>query len=94
MSQLRGDLAAVWNRYHKPIWLTEFALIDFSHGKRFPTQSEQAAFVTAACAMLSSLSFVQCYAWFGLPASDGDQTGLFRSGTDITAVGRAYVAAK
>jgi RNA polymerase sigma factor (sigma-70 family) len=94
VSQLRSYLTAVWNRYHKPIWLTEFALIDFSTGTRFPTQAEQAAFVTASFAMLSSLSFVQRYAWFGLPASDKDQSGLFRSGTDITAVGRAYAAAK
>jgi len=94
VSQLRAYLTAVWNRYHKPIWLTEFALIDFSSGTRFPTQAEQAAFVTAACSMLSSLSFLHRYAWFGLPASDKDQSGLFRSGTDITTVGRAYVAAK
>jgi hypothetical protein len=94
VSQLRSYLTAVWNRYHKPLWLTEFALIDFSNGTRFPTQAEQAAFVTASFSMLSSLSFVHRYAWFGLPASDKDQSGLFRNGTDITAVGRAFVAAK
>ncbi|WP_027344832.1 sigma-70 family RNA polymerase sigma factor [Hamadaea tsunoensis] len=94
VSQLKSYLTAVWNRYHKPIWLTEFALIDFSNGTRFPAQADQAAFVTAAFQMLGGLSFLQRYAWFGLPASDKDQSGLFRSGTDITTVGRAYVAAK
>ncbi|MEK8169389.1 glycosyl hydrolase [Streptomyces sp. M19] len=32
--QLRGYLQAVYDRYHKPIWLTEYALTDFSSGTR------------------------------------------------------------
>jgi len=95
VDQLRRYLRAVYERYKKPIWLTEFALIDFSGGAaRFPTQAQQAAFVTAAAKMLGGLSFVQRYAWFGLPATDKDQSGLFRSGTTPTAVGRAFVAAR
>jgi RNA polymerase sigma factor (sigma-70 family) len=95
VDQLRRYLRAVHERYGKPIWLTEFALIDFSGGgARFPTQTQQAAFVTAAARMLGGLSFLQRYAWFGLPATDKDQSGLFRTGTTPTAVGRAFVAAR
>ncbi|MEH1168719.1 glycoside hydrolase family protein [Micromonospora sp. CPCC 205539] len=94
VNQLRSYLQAVHNRYQLPIWLTEFALIDFSNGVRFPSQAQQAAFLTAATRMLSGLSWLHRYAWFGLPATDKDQTGLFRSGSTPTAVGRAYQAAR
>jgi hypothetical protein len=44
--------------------------------------------------MLGGLSYVQRYAWFGLPAADsGPSTGLFHSGPSVTAVGRAFEAA-
>ncbi len=62
VSQLKGYLQAVYDRYKKPIWLTEFALIDFSNGTRFPTEAQQAAFVTESAKMLQSLPFVERYA--------------------------------
>ncbi len=92
VSQLRSYLQNVYNRYRLPIWLTEYALIDFSNGTRFPTQDQQAAFVTASATMLKSLSYVQRYAWFGLQSSDDAQSGLFRAGPQITAVGNAFRA--
>ena len=94
VSQLHAYLQAVHDRYHLPIWLTEYALIDFSHGTRFPTGPEQAAFVTASTRMLAGLPYLQRYAWFALPASDtAPSTGLFRSGPVATDAGRAYEAA-
>jgi len=94
VSQLKSYLQAVWNRYHKPIWLTEYALINFSNGTHYPSESEQAAFVTASTKMLDNLSFLQRYAWFALPAADdGPSTGLFTSGPKITDVGKAFEAA-
>ncbi|MGW5576694.1 sigma-70 family RNA polymerase sigma factor [Micromonospora chokoriensis] len=95
VDQLRQYLQAVYQRYRKPIWLTEFALIRFDGGgAQFPGQEQQAAFLTAATAMLGQLSYVQRYAWFGLPATDKDRSGLFSSGTQTTAVGRAFQAAR
>ncbi|MGC4750666.1 glycoside hydrolase family protein [Micromonospora sp. DT201] len=94
VNQLKSYLQAVHDRYKLPVWLTEFALIDFSNGVRFPTQAQQAAFLTAATRMLGGLSWLHRYAWFGLPATDKDQTGLFRTGSEATAVGRAYQAAR
>jgi hypothetical protein len=95
VNQLRTYIQAVYDRYHKPIWLTEFALMKFtSGGTVYPTQDQQAAFVTGSAQLLASLSFVARYAWFALPASDtGDSTGLFRSGPTVTTVGKAFEAA-
>ncbi|MDG4792990.1 sigma-70 family RNA polymerase sigma factor [Micromonospora sp. WMMD1082] len=93
VDQLRSYLQAVYDRYRLPIWLTEFALIDFSNGVRFPSQAQQAAFLTAATRMLGGLPWLHRYAWFGLPATDKDQTGLFRTGSEATAIGRAFRAA-
>lgn len=92
VSQLRGYLQAVYARYHKPIWLTEFALINFSGSPKFPTQAQQSAFVTNAAAMLDSLPFLERYSWFALP-SEGEDTGLYRSSGQPTDVGLAYRAA-
>jgi hypothetical protein len=94
VGQLKSYLQAVYERYHKPIWLTEYALIDFSQGTRFPTAQQQAAFVTASTRMLAGLPYLRRYAWFGLPAADsGPSSGLFRSGPVATEAGRAFQAA-
>jgi len=94
VNQLRGYLQAIWNRYHKPIWLTEYALMRFANGGvTVPTQQEQVAFVNGSTAMLASLSFVERYAWFSLPAKEANSTGLYRTGTTTTEVGAAYRAA-
>ncbi len=94
VSQLRGYLEAIHARYHRPLWLTEFALIRFGTQTSFPSPRLQAAFVTAATAMLQHLSFLQRYAWFALPATPGDGTaGLFRPGAIATTAGRAFESA-
>jgi hypothetical protein len=95
VSQLRSYVAATYARYHKPIWLTEYALINFGSGQKYPSASNQAAFVTASTTMLQSLGYVEHYAWFALPTStDGtDGTGLYRPGGVATAPGKAYAAA-
>lgn len=95
VAQLRSYLESVHDRYGLPIWLTEYALIDFAPaGPIYPTDAEQAAFVTASVRMLDRLSFLRRYAWFALPApSSGPSTGLFAPGPRATAVGLAFVRA-
>jgi RNA polymerase sigma factor (sigma-70 family) len=93
VSQLRTYLQAVYDRYHKPIWLTEYALIDFSNGTRYPTSAQQSAFVTASARMLDSLPYVHRYAWFGLGTADsGPSSALFGPGGKATDSARAYEA--
>jgi hypothetical protein len=93
--QLRGYLQAVHDRYRLPIWLTEYALIKWVGGDSvFPTDDQQAAFVTASTAMLQGLPYVERYAWFALPTSrDRQGTGLYRDGAVPTPAGVAYRAA-
>ncbi|GIJ76638.1 RNA polymerase sigma factor, sigma-70 family [Micromonospora phaseoli] len=93
VGHLRSYLEATHRRYGKPIWLTEFALINFSGGAKYPTDAQQAAFVTGAARMLEDLPYVQRYAWFGLPATADSGTGLYRADGQLTAAGRAYRAA-
>ena len=92
--QLKSYVQAVYNRYHKPIWITEYALMNFGSGTKLPSASVQADFVKKSTAMLQGLSYVERYAWFAFPTStDGtDGTGLYR-GTTPTLPGQAYRAA-
>ncbi|MFJ8598279.1 glycosyl hydrolase [Streptomyces shenzhenensis] len=87
--QLRGYLQKVYDRYHKPIWLTEYGLIDWSQGApRYPSAQEQADFVKSSTQMLNSLDFVERYAWFTL-STRTSPTGLY-DGTTPNASGVAY----
>jgi Glycosyl hydrolase catalytic core len=95
VSQLQSYIKATYARYHKPIWVTQYALWNFSGSPAFPSAANQADFVTKSTAMLQKLSYVERYAWFGLATfSDGsDGTGLYRPGGVPTASGKAYKAA-
>ena len=96
VGQLQSYIEAVYAKYRLPIWLTEFALIDFtSGGSRYPSEAQQAAFLTAATEMLDALPYVQRYAWFGLPATGAmPNSGLFENGPVLTPVGSAFEAAR
>jgi RNA polymerase sigma factor (sigma-70 family) len=96
VQQLESYLQAIYDQYHLPIWLTEFALTSYAGPTpTFPTEEQQAAFLTAATEMLDGLPYVQRYAWFALPVSSGSgTTGLFNPGPTATEVGRAFEAAR
>jgi hypothetical protein len=93
-ARLRGFLQAIYDKYRKPIWLTEFALIAWTIPTTFPTPEEEAAFVREAVPMLESLPFVERYAWFSLPpwTSDGlaSTASLYRDDGTPTPVGAVY----
>jgi hypothetical protein len=92
VDQLRSYVKATYAKYHKPIWVTEYALISFANGVTYPSASQQSAFVTKSTAMLDGLSYVERYAWFSLPTADDgkDATGLYRPDGSRTAAGTAY----
>src|ERR1700722_19429320 len=96
VQQLESYLQAIYSRYPLPIWLTEFALTNYAGSTpTFPTEAQQAAFLTAATNMLDGLPYVQRYAWFALPVSAGSSTtGLFNPGPSATEVGTAFEAAR
>jgi Glycosyl hydrolase catalytic core len=94
--QLEAYLRATYAKYHKPIWVTEYALMNFGDGPKLPSPAVQARFVTSSTAMLKGLSSVERYCWFAFPTStDGsDGTGLYRPGGARTEPGTAYRAAR
>jgi hypothetical protein len=91
VDQLRGYLQAVHRQHGKPLWLTEFSLIDFSGPEpRYPSHERLATFAGNAAEMMNGLPFVHRYAWFALPADRGG-TGMYR-GDQPNEIGRAYRA--
>ncbi|GAB2810649.1 hypothetical protein GCM10022221_05070 [Actinocorallia aurea] len=89
-TQLRDYLRAVHKRYDKPIWLTEFALTDFTQGTpRYPTLKQQAAFLKAATKMLAKEKYIKRYAWFAMPTTQSG-TGLFYPNGTPTPAGTAF----
>ncbi|MCP2257219.1 Glycosyl hydrolase catalytic core [Streptoalloteichus tenebrarius] len=93
VGHLRSYLQAVYDRYRKPIWLTEYGLIDFSGPTpRYPSEREQVDFVRNSTAMLRSLPFVERFAWFTLSTATSP-TGLY-DGSAPNASGIAYRAAR
>ncbi|GAA0810025.1 sigma-70 family RNA polymerase sigma factor [Spirilliplanes yamanashiensis] len=93
VGHLRDYLDAVHRRYGKPIWLTEYGLINFAGSPKYPGTQQLTAFITGSTAMLEKLPYVQRYAWFGLPAvGDSAAFGLYRDADTPTAAGEAYRA--
>ena len=94
---LREYLQTYWNRYHLPIWLTEFSGADFSFHRRRTTVEDNAQFANAAGAMLDKLPFLERYAWFGTAwtpdSKDYPTSGLYDNATQsLSPVGTAYAA--
>ena len=89
---LENYIIAVYEKYKLPIWITEFALVDFGDWNRF-TYEDNAKFMAQAFQMLDDLIFVERYAWFS-PAPNGDGLGIKTSFLDPegnqTVVGKAY----
>jgi hypothetical protein len=96
VAQLKTYIQAVRAKYHKPIWLTEYALTNFKSAPQFPTGQQEATFIRQSTAMLQKLPYVERYAWFALPTArnGADETGLYRPGNIPTLAGKAYRAAR
>jgi RNA polymerase sigma factor (sigma-70 family) len=94
VDQFLGYVDAVHRRYRLPIWVTEYGLMNFSGSPKYPTGAQAAAFISGSTKGLERRSFVQRYAWFGLPAvGDSVDFGLYRDGSTPTEAGKAYRAA-
>jgi hypothetical protein len=94
VGDLRGYLTKYWERYHLPIWLTEYSGADFDYHLRKTTVEDNASFAAESAKMMEALPFVERYAWFApLVSPDDESYGTVRlclpDGT-LTPVGLAY----
>jgi hypothetical protein len=93
-ADLERLLRAVYQKYQRPIWLTEFALVRWTPRVAFPAPGAEAEFVRKAVPILEGLPFLERYAWFALPpwSSSGmpATTNLYDDSGTPTAVGQAY----
>ncbi len=97
VGELQKYLQTYWDRYHLPIWLTEYSGADFSFHRRKTSVEDNAHFAAASAAMLEKLPFVERYAWFGTAwtpdSKDYPTSGLYNNTTHaLTPVGQAWRA--
>ncbi len=96
IADLKRYLEDVHQKFNKPIWLTEFAMIKFGADPQFPTDADQAKFAKEAVELLESLDYVERYAWFVImpytapPGFHISNIHLYDGNGDITIVGEAY----
>jgi Glycosyl hydrolase catalytic core len=68
VGELRRQLLAIHDQYHKPIWITEIGALDLRrwHEPMLhpPTNALAIAYMRKLFAMLDGLRFVERYAWF------------------------------
>ncbi|HEX2552156.1 MAG TPA: glycosyl hydrolase [Microvirga sp.] len=88
----KAFLEAVHAQYGKPVWVTEWALADWSNPGRFSV-AQQAAFARAGAEMMDDLAFVERHAWFAAyEGGDGWHlnSGVMDASGQLTAVGRVF----
>ncbi|AGZ44621.1 RNA polymerase sigma factor rpoD [Actinoplanes friuliensis DSM 7358] len=94
VGQFLGYVDAVHKKYDLPIWVTEYGLMNFTGSPKYPTGAQEAAFIKGTTAGMEKRSFVERYAWFGLPAvGDSVDFGLYKDSSTPTEAGKAYKAA-
>lgn len=95
-TDLQNKLVSVHNQYGLPIWVTEYAMANWSRsGDPYFGQATEAQFATSSVNMMNGLSYVARYAWLAaIPSIGGytDTATCTTSGSN-TQVGVAYAAA-
>ena len=92
---LHDYLQAVYDAYHRPIWITEFAPADWgahSVGEIGFSQNNVTDFMAQTIPMLDALPFVQRYSWFEATTTDnalGNST-LLKADGSLTGAGHIY----
>lgn len=94
VEDMRIYLDAVFAKYQKPLWITEWCLVKWAwgHGDNvYPSFEAQAKFAKAAAEMLDTLPYVEQYAYFSMTSFEPDATSfLYYANGSITPVGWAY----
>jgi hypothetical protein len=90
-----GYIDMVHKLYRKPVWITEFANVDWdlpsSNTKKF-TPKDVADFLKVVLPRLNTLDYVERYAWFTAPDAPYGTSSLFHKDGSLTDVGRVYAA--
>ena len=90
VADMKAFLEAMYSKYKKPIWVTEYALTKW-WPVTYPSFELQAAFAKAAAEMMESLPYVERYAFFALPSyTEGSTSYLYNKDGSITETGAAY----
>ena len=91
---LKKYLEYYWEKYHLPIWLTEYSGADFDYHLRKTTVEDNAKFAAESVEMLEKLPFVERYAWYAPMVSSHDRqyskVGMIKRGGVFTPVGLAW----
>lgn len=95
VAAFRRWLEAVYAEYRRPVWVTEFAMIDWSRPSA-ASHEANAVFARDAIEMMEELPFVERHAWFAAnPYPWGGATpriNLVDNSLRLTAVGRVFDA--
>lgn len=88
VNAFKNHLTALHNKYQKPIWVTEWALVDWNNLGRF-TPEQMATFAKASLEMLDDLPFVERHAWFAF-GPHATNTQLMDANNRLTKVGVVF----
>jgi Ca2+-binding RTX toxin-like protein len=90
VAAFKSYLEAVHNAYGKPIWVTEWSLVDWLHLDRFSFE-DNAKFIAEATKMMDDLDFVERQSWYSsYEGMDGaSHNNLFNPDGTLTPIGIA-----
>ena len=90
---LKEVVDATYNMYHKPIWITEFAVSGWGYNNA-SNRKQVEAFLKTAIEGLNKRSYVERYSWFSFNTTDNSNgaSALWTNSTGkLTDLGNIYV---
>ncbi len=95
-SAFLSNLDQIYTLYQRPLWVTEFAVADWSATGTTPdsyTVQQVYDFMQAVCPAMDNLSYVKGYAWFPWPSKNSNALAssvLFDTSGKLTELGQLY----
>lgn len=89
---LKNVVDATWEMYHKPIWITEFAVSGWGYSNEWARESLD-EFVKTAIDGLNEREYVERYSWFSFNTTDeaNGASALWTNATgELTELGKTY----
>ncbi len=88
---LRAELEYVHNTYHRPIWVTEYGMVNWDTNAN-PDAATAAQFATLSATMMDHLKYVERYAWYSLIPNQGTLSLTNKDGS-LNDIGTAWQGA-